>query len=236
VEDAKVRAAPMFDMLPRAPVIVKREPPFSEANAAAHYSTPAADGSMPGIFWVPLPGKPYRMISRRSLTYHEAVPGHHFQLALQQEMAGLPKWWAKRVFGGNSAYSEGWALYAEWLAHDDGWYEGDPIGRLGYLDSELLRARRLVVDTGIHAFKWTRQQVIDYGIKVSEAERYVVYPGQACSYKVGQLTIVELRRDAEKRLGEKFSLPAFHNIILRGACAPLQVVRADVEAWVQSLE
>ena len=236
VDDAVARSLPLFDELPKAPVVVKREPPFSEANAAAHYSMPAADGSLPGVFWVPLPGKPYRMISRRTLAYHEAVPGHHFQLALQQEMTELPKWWANRIFGSNSAYSEGWALYAEWLAHDEGWYEGDPIGRLGYLSSELLRARRLVVDTGLHAFEWTRQEVIDAGISVSETERYVVYPGQACSYKIGQLTIVNLRREAESRLGPQFSLPAFHNIILRGASAPLEIVRGDVEAWIESME
>ncbi len=236
VEDAVERSKPLFDMLPKAPIIVKREPPFSEANAAAHYSVPAGDGSVPGIFWVPLPGPEFRMISRRSLAYHEAVPGHHFQLALQQEMSDLPKWWANRIFGSNSAYSEGWALYAEWLANDEGWYEGDEIGRLGYLSSELLRARRLVVDTGLHAFKWTRQQVIDTGIKVSEAERYVVYPGQATSYKIGQLTIVKLRREAEARLGDKFDLPSFHNIVLRGASAPLEIVKADVEAWIAAQE
>ncbi|WP_221029448.1 DUF885 domain-containing protein [Actomonas aquatica] len=236
VDDAVARSQSLFDMMPRAPVVVRREPLFSEASAAAHYSVPAADGSVPGIFWVPLPGEPYRMISRRSLAYHEAVPGHHFQLALQQEMEELPKWWSNRIFGSNSAYSEGWALYAEWLANDEGWYEGDPIGKLGYLSSELLRARRLVVDTGLHAFKWTRQQVIDYGISVSETERYVVYAGQATSYKVGQLTIVKLRREAEARLGDKFDLPTFHNIVLRGASAPLEIVRDDVEAWIAAQE
>ncbi len=236
VEDAVVRSQPLFDMMPRAPVVVKREPPFSEANAAAHYSVPAADGSVPGIFWVPLPGPEFRIISRRSLAYHEAVPGHHFQLALQQEMADLPKWWANRIFGTNSAYSEGWALYAEWLADDESWYEGDSIGRLGYLHSDLLRARRLVVDTGLHAFGWSRQRVIDYGISVSEAERYVVFAGQATSYKIGQLTILRLRREAEARLGESFSLPAFHNVILRGASAPLEIVRDDVAAWIAGRE
>ena len=234
VVDAAERARPLFDVLPRSALEVRREPLFSEANAAAHYSSPAPDGSRPGVFWVPLPGAPWRMISRRSLAYHEAIPGHHFQLALQVEMEGLPKWWASRVFGGNSAYSEGWGLYAEWLANDEGWFEGDSIGKLGFLSSELLRAKRLVVDTGIHAFKWTRQDVIDYGISVSETERYVVYPGQACSYKVGQLRLVALRRDAEKRLGAKFSLPAFHNIVLRGAGAPLDLVGEEVETWINT--
>ncbi len=167
------------------------------------------------------------------MAYHEAIPGHHFQLALAQEMTDLPRWWKYRVLGGNSAYTEGWALYAEWLAHDEGWYEGDRVGELGYLSSELKRARRLVVDTGLHAFKWTRQQVIDYGISPSEADRYIVWPGQACSYKVGQLRIVALRRDAEERLGQKFSLPKFHNIILRGAGAPLDLVADDVETWIK---
>lgn len=233
IVDSERLARPLFDRLPKADVVVKREPLFSEANAAAHYSVPAVDGSRPGIFWVPLPGSPYRIISRRSLAYHEAIPGHHFQLALAQEMTDLPRWWKYRVFGGNSAYAEGWALYAEWLAHDEGWYDGDRVGELGYLKSELFRARRLVVDTGIHAFKWTRQQVIDYGISPSETDRYIVWPGQACSYKVGQLRIVALRQNAEKRLGEKFNLPEFHNIILGGAGAPLDLVADDVEAWVK---
>lgn len=234
IDDADTRARPLFDLLPQAKVVMQREPLFSEASAAAHYSVPAVDGSRPGIFWVPMPGPHHRIISRRSLTYHEAIPGHHFQLALAQETTGLPRWWKYRVLGGNSAYTEGWALYAEWLANDEGWYEGDRIGELGFLSSELKRAKRLVVDTGIHAFKWTRQQVIDYGISPSETDRYIVWPGQACSYKVGQLRIVAMRRDAEKRLGEKFDLPQFHNIILRGAGAPLDLVGDDVEDWIEA--
>lgn len=234
VAEAETLARPLFDHLPRARVVVQREPLFSEANAAAHYSVPAVDGSRPGIFWVPMPGPHHRIISRRSLTYHEAIPGHHFQLALAQETDELPRWWKYRVFGGNSANTEGWALYAEWLAHHEGWYEGDRIGELGFLSSELKRARRLVVDTGIHAFKWTRQQVIDYGISPSEADRYIVWPGQACSYKVGQIRLVKLRRDAEKRLGEKFHLPAFHNILLRGVGAPLDLVSEDVNSWIEA--
>ena len=119
------------------------------------------------------------------------------------------------------------------MANDEGWYEGDRVGELGFLSSELKRAKRLVVDTGVHAFKWTRQQVIDYGISQSEADRYIVWPGQACSYKVGQLRIVRLRQEAEAKLGDRFSLPEFHNIVLAGAGAPLDVVADDVKMWIQ---
>lgn len=225
---------PLFDELPEADVVVRREPLFSERNASARYTLPAVDGSEPGVFWVPLPGEPFRMISRRSLAYHEAVPGHHFQLAWMQETASLPRWWKHRMFGGNSANTEGWALYAEWLANDEGWYEDDLIGELGFLFADLKRARRLVVDTGLHAFGWTRQQVIDYGMGPAETDRYIVWPGQACSYKIGQLLIIKLRHDAEARLGDKFSLPKFHNVMLRNAASPLDMVADEIEAWVQS--
>lgn len=156
LRDAEKRSRLLFDITPKAPVVVQREPLFTEKTAAAHYSGPAKDGSLPGIFWAPLPGSPYRMTNMRTLTYHEGVPGHHFQIALQQENEGLPRYRRDAVFAGGSAFSEGWALYAEQLAAENGWYEGDIPGRLGQLDAELFRAKRLVVDTGLHAMKWTR--------------------------------------------------------------------------------
>jgi uncharacterized protein (DUF885 family) len=233
VRDAEKRAESLFDLRPKAPCAVRREPPFTEKNAAAHYSGPSRDGTRPGIFWVPLPGSPYRIVSMRSLTYHEAVPGHHFQIALQSELEDLPRFRRDRVFGGLSAHAEGWALYAERLAAENNWYEGDKVGALGQLDSELFRARRLVVDTGLHSRKWTRQQAIDYGIKASEVERYVVTPGQACSYKIGELRILALREKAREKLGGKFSLKEFHNLILRNGNVPLDVLEQIVDVWAR---
>jgi uncharacterized protein (DUF885 family) len=133
-----------------------------------------------------------------------------------------------------SAYSEGWGLYAERLASDLGWYEGDKIGNLGRLNSELFRAKRLVSDTGLHTKGWTREQAIQYGIPQSEADRYVVMPGQACSYKIGQLKILELRETAKKELGAKFSMPRFHTVVLRNGAVPLTLLEREVRQWVRS--
>ncbi|MEO6005629.1 MAG: DUF885 domain-containing protein [Opitutus sp.] len=227
--DAEKRAAAMFDLRPKAPVEIRREPVFTEKSAAAHYTAPARDGSRPGIFWAPLPGPQFEIISMRTLVYHEAVPGHHFQVALQKELPGLPRFRGDRLFGSISAHSEGWALYAEQLAAESGWYEGDPQGLLGQLDDELFRARRLVVDTGIHTKGWTRQQAIDYGIKASEVERYVVWPGQACSYKIGMLKILELRAKAQRALGADFSIKNFHNVILGTGTVPLDVLEHVID-------
>jgi uncharacterized protein (DUF885 family) len=232
VRDAEQRASLVFDLRPRAPIEVRREPAFSEKTAAAHYTDPAADGSRPGIFWLPLPGPTFQIMRTRSLVYHEAVPGHHFQLALQQEMAGLPRFRQRGAIGAGSAFVEGWALYAERLADENGWYEGDPHGRLGYLNSMLFRARRLVVDTGIHAKRWTRQQAIDYGINAAEVERYIVWPGQACSYMIGQLRIVELREKARAAMGDRFTIKEFHNLVLRTGDVPLDVLGREVDAWI----
>jgi uncharacterized protein (DUF885 family) len=206
---------------------------FQEANAAANYTAPARDGSRPGIFQIPL--RPARMtkFNLRSLVYHETVPGHHFQIALELENTDLPAFRQLRVFGGISAPVEGWALYAERLAAESGWYDGDPEGLLGQLDSALFRARRLVVDTGLHALRWTRQQAIAYGIEASEVERYVVNPGQACSYMIGQLKIVELREKARTALGQRFSLREFHNVVLGTGSVPLELLERQVEAYIR---
>lgn len=231
LRDAEKRAGLIFDLRPKAPVFVKREPSFTEPNAAAHYAAPAPDGSRPGVFWAPLPGPTFRIAEMRTLVYHEAVPGHHFQVALQSEMASLPRFRRDRAFGSIPAHGEGWALYAEQLAAESGWYEGDPKGRLGQLNAELFRARRLVVDTGLHAMHWTRQRAIDYGIPVSEVERYVVSPGQACAYKIGQLRILELRARARRTLGERFSLKEFHNFVLGTGTVPLGVLERAVDDY-----
>ena len=234
--DAVKRSQALFDLQPKAPCVVKREPPFTEKTAAAHYNAPARDGSRPGTFWAPLPGPAFRLVGMKTLVYHEAIPGHHFQIALMQEMPGLPRFRQDRIFGGNAAHSEGWALYAENLAAESGWYDGDPVGLLGQLNDELFRARRLVVDTGIHAMKWTRQQALDYGLPVdnpvAEVERYVVFPGQACSYKIGMLKLIALRARAQAALGPKFSLKEFHNTVLRTGSVPLVVLEQVIDGWI----
>lgn len=236
VHDAERRSVAVFDLLPKAPVTVKREPAFSEKSAAAHYTIPAPDGSSPGIYWLPLadlsPRVTWLGVGLKSTAYHEAVPGHHFQLTIQQESQELPRYRKLGVFGSNVAYIEGWALYAERLAAENGWYEGDLPGRLGYLQLQLFRARRLVVDTGLHAMKWTRQQVIDYGFTPQETERYIVWPGQACAYMIGQLRILALREQAKAALGAKFSIKEFHDVVLRGGSVPLDVLAQEVDAWV----
>ncbi|GAB3446899.1 DUF885 domain-containing protein [Massilia solisilvae] len=232
VKDAQARSESLFNLKPAAPVEVRREPALTEPSASAHYSLPAPDGSRPGIFWVPMRGPKFDMIRMRSLSYHEAVPGHHFQLAIQQEQKGLPKYRANRIFGGGSAHSEGWGLYAERLAVEQGWYQGDVPSLLGALGSELFRARRLVVDTGMHAKGWTREQAIDFGINKEEVERYIAWPGQANAYMIGMLRILELREEAKTALGAKFSLPAFHDVVLRTGSVPLDVLGDVVHRWI----
>ena len=169
----------------------------------------------------------------RTLAYHEAVPGHHFQVALSVENTALPKFRQTRALGGISAFSEGWALYAERLAAEEGWYEGDPEGLLGQLDAELFRARRLVVDTGLHAKGWTRQQAIDYVIAPSEVDRYVVMPGQATSYKVGQLEMIRLRDKARDALGDAFDPREFHNRVLLTGVVPLHLLEREIDAYIE---
>jgi uncharacterized protein (DUF885 family) len=232
IADALVRSKALFNIMPTASVEVRREPLLSEASSAAHYTIPAPDGSRPGVFWAPLPGPVFHMVDMRSLAYHEAVPGHHFQLAVMQELKVMPKWRANRVFGGGAAFTEGWALYTERLAIENNWYAGDTVGLLGALDSQLFRARRLVVDTGLHSMGWTREQGIEYGIPEAEVERYVVWPGQACAYMIGMLRIVDLREKAKVALGDKFSLPGFHDVILKNASVPLDVLDRLVDEWV----
>jgi len=231
VRDAERRALPYFNLRPKAPVEVRRVPALTEATSSAYYTTPAPDGSRPGIFWMPLPGPNFNTLGMRSLAVHEAVPGHHFQLALQQEQTTLPRWRQRRIFGGGSAHAEGWALYAERLAIDEGWYEGDPHSLLGALGSQLFRARRLVVDTGLHTRQWTREQAIAYGIGASEVERYVANPGQATAYMIGMLRILALREEAKAELGTRFDIKAFHDVVLKTGSVPLDVLADVVRGW-----
>ncbi len=228
LSDALTRTEGSFEVRPQSEVIAQPYPEFRWASAAASYSAPPADGSRPGIFQMPLRQSQLTQVGLRSLVYHETVPGHHFQVALAVENTNLPAFRSLRALGGISASSEGWALYAERFAAEDGWYDDDPVGRLGQLDSELFRARRLVVDTGLHAMGWTRQQAIDYGIEASEIERYVVMPGQATSYMIGQLKIIELRERTREALGENFSLQEYHNLVLGAGIVPLEILERVV--------
>ena len=223
----------VFDRRPKTKCIVQRIPEFQEANAAANYQAPSQDGSRPGIVRVPLRGPKFPKPGMRNLMTHEGIPGHHFQIALQVEMTSLPAFRRLRALGGLSAYSEGWGLYAERLGGEMGWYKDDPVSDLGHLNGEYFRAKRLVADTGIHAKHWTRAQTIAYGISQSETDRYVVMPGQACSYKIGQMKILELRERAKTALGGKFSIKEYHNVVLGSGSIPLALLDRVVADWTK---
>jgi uncharacterized protein (DUF885 family) len=232
IREAERRSALQFDMRPKGPVVAQPYPRFREANAAASYTSPPLDGSRPAIFQMPLRPDQMTRFGLRTLVHHETVPGHHFQIGLMVENTSLPRFRQARLFGGISAITEGWALYSERLAAESGWYADDPEGLVGQMDKELWRARRLVVDTGLHAKRWTREQAIDYGIEASEIERYVVMPGQACSYMIGQLKILELRERAKARLKDRFSERAFHNAVLAPGAVPLAILEREVDRYV----
>ncbi|MET0267239.1 MAG: DUF885 domain-containing protein [Duganella sp.] len=226
----------MFTLIPKAKLDLRLEPELSRDTAADHYTAPAIDGSRPGVFWsvVTDPAK-YINTGMTTLYLHEGKPGHHFHIALMQEL-NLPDF---RKFGGNNAFTEGWALYAETLGKEMGLFD-DPAQYFGHLNDELLRATRLVVDTGMHAKGWTREQSIDYMRKTlgydevarSETERYMAWPAQALGYKIGSLKIVELRHRAEEALGERFSLPKFHEVILGDGTLPLALLEEKVDRWI----
>lgn len=232
LRDAERRAPALFRQTPKAPVIAQPYPRFREANAAASYTAPDDKGTRPGIFQMPL--RPERMtrFGLRTLVYHETVPGHHFDVAQSVENKSLPAFRQIRAFGGIPARTEGWALYAERLVVEAGWYGDDIEGLLGQLDMEQFRARRLVVDTGLHAMRWTRQQAIDYGIEAAEVERYVVNPGQALSYMIGQLKLLELRDKAQAALGERFSLADFHQMVIDLGSLPLELLERQTDAFI----
>ena len=233
---------PYFAIRPKAGLKVERVPEFREkTSAGAYYQMADLGGKRPGIFYANLRDmKEVHKFGMKTLAYHEGIPGHHFQLAIAQELKGMPFFRRMVPF---TAYIEGWALYAEKLAREIGFYKDDPYGELGYLDSELFRAVRLVVDTGIHAKKWTRQEAIDYMEShtasahesiVSEVERYIVMPGQACAYKIGEIKMVELRDKARKALGEKFDLRKFHDLVLKNGGMPLKLLERVVDAYIAS--
>lgn len=238
------RSKAFIGLSPQAPIEVQRVPEFKQKTApGAYYQSPALDGTRPGVFYANL--RDMAALPRfgmRTLSVHEGVPGHHFQIALAQERQGGPTFRKVLPF---TAYSEGWALYAEWLGKEMGLYQGDPYGDLGRLQGELFRAVRLVVDTGLHAQRWTRQQAIDYmvghtgmaeGEVVAEVERYIVSPGQALAYKVGMLSIQAARQRAEKALGPTWNDEArkgFHDVVLQGGALPLAILDEQVDAWVK---
>lgn len=232
--DTKLPA--LFTLVPRAPLDLRLEPELSRDTAADHYTAPAADGSRPGVFWsVVTDPKLYGDTGMTTLFLHEGKPGHHFHLALVQEM-DLPNF---RRFGGNNAFTEGWALYAETLGKEMGLFD-DPAQYFGHLNDEMLRAVRLVVDTGLHTKGWTREQTIKYmrdtlgydAVAKSETERYMAWPGQALGYKIGALKIIELRQRAQAALGDKFSLPKFHEVVLGDGTLPLKLLEAKVDRWI----
>lgn len=227
----------LFSLRPKTPLDLRLEPELSRATASDHYTPPAADGSRPGVFWsVVNDPTQYGSPGMVTLFLHEGQPGHHFHIALMQEM-GLPNF---RKFGGNNAFTEGWALYAETLGTEMGLYD-KPEDWFGHLNDEMLRAVRLVVDTGMHAKGWTREQSIQYmretlGYSEADArnatERYMAWPAQALGYKIGALKIQELRARAEKALGPKFSLPKFHAIVLGEGTLPLALLEKKVDRWI----
>ncbi|MBI2379277.1 MAG: DUF885 domain-containing protein [Gammaproteobacteria bacterium] len=230
-----------FRVKPKAAMDVQRIPEFKEKTApGAYYEHPAMDGSRPGIFYANLYDiKATPKFDMRTLAYHEGIPGHHFQIAIQQELQGLPTFRSLLPF---TAYAEGWALYSERLAWELG-FQKDPFDDLGRLQAELFRAVRLVVDTGIHQKRWTREQAIDYMAKntgmvlsdvTAEIERYIVMPGQACAYKVGMLKILELREKAKQELGAKFDLRDFHDVVLKNGSVPLAILERVVKDYIAS--
>ena len=228
-----------FSDLPKAALEVRAVEPFREATASiAFYNSPAPDGTRPGIYYVNLSDMTQVLKPQiEGISYHEGAPGHHFQIAYAQEIEGLPRF---RRFGGYGAYAEGWGLYAEQLGKEMGFYQ-DPYSDFGRLSTELWRAVRLVTDTGLHAKRWSREQAMDYFRQNSllserdigkEVERYITNPGQATSYKIGELKIDELRAKAETSLGDKFDIKDFHAVVLGSGSVPLDVLADQVDAWI----
>ncbi|TPH16462.1 DUF885 domain-containing protein [Litorilituus lipolyticus] len=243
IAEITTKMAPVFTSVPKYDVEVKAFPvEVQDGASGGQYTAPAIDGSKPGVYWINLRDmKANPKFSLKTLTYHEANPGHHWQIALNMEQADMP--FLRRVAPYNT-YIEGWALYSEQVAYELGMYENDPFGNLGRLQAELFRAVRLVVDTGIHDKRWTREQAISYMSEktgsaesdvTSEIERYMVWPGQALGYKLGMLKILSLRDKAQKALGDKFKLNEFHDVVLLGGAVPMDVLDKNVSAWINSI-
>jgi uncharacterized protein (DUF885 family) len=230
----------LFDMKPKTPFEVRQTEAFRAASASAEYNPGSLDGTRPGIFYTPIiDATKYNMFSDESLFLHEAIPGHHYQISLQQENQDLPNFRRTLWY---SSYGEGWALYSESLGKELGLYT-DPYQYFGMLSAEMHRAIRLVVDTGLHSKGWTREQAIKYSLEneaeseagiTSEIERYMANPGQALSYKVGQLKIRELRAKAEAELGDKFNIGKFHNQVLESGCLPLELLERKIDKWIST--
>ncbi|AEH00053.1 DUF885 family protein [Lacinutrix sp. 5H-3-7-4] len=239
-ETMKPQIEKLFDVKPETAFEVRQTEKFREASASAEYNPGSLDGTRPGIFYTPIPdATKYNVFSDEALFLHEAIPGHHYQISLQQEDTNLPEFRKTLWY---SAYGEGWALYSESLGKELGLYT-DPYQYFGMLGMEMHRAIRLVVDTGMHAKGWTREQAIKYSLAheaeseasiISEIERYMANPGQALSYKIGQLKIRELRAKAEKSLGEKFNIAAFHNQVLETGCVPLALLETKIDNWINA--
>jgi len=232
---------PYFAVRPKAILKVERVPEFREkTSAGAYYQMGALGGGRPGIFFANLRDmNEIHKFGMKTLSYHEGIPGHHFQISIAQELKGVPIFRRMLPF---TAYAEGWALYADKLAREIGMYRDDPYSELGCLDSELFRAVRLVVDTGIHYKRWTREQAIEYMSAhaaqeqesvISEIERYIVMPGQACAYKIGMIKILELRERTQKALGSAFDLREFHDVILKNGSLPLSILDEIVQAYIR---
>jgi uncharacterized protein (DUF885 family) len=230
----------LFGRLPKAKMEVVPTQPFRERNAsAAEYNTGSPDGSRPGRVYVnTFEAEKRKTLSNESTAYHEGVPGHHMQLSIQQELTDLPPF---RQQGGETAFVEGWALYSERLGKEVGFYQ-NPYNDYGRLNDEMLRAIRLVVDTGLHAKKWTREDVVQYfrdhsaidEVEIqAETDRYIVWPGQALAYKIGQLKIVELRERAQRELGAKFDIRKFHDEVLSAGALPMSQLEARIDTWIQ---
>lgn len=229
----------LFGFIPGSPVTVEAIPDF-QAAMATHYQTGTPDGKRPGRVVVATSNFAHRtLIDDEAIAYHEGIPGHHMQLSVAQQLTGLPKF---RQHGGNSGYVEGWALYAEQLGKDAGFYQ-DPVSDYGRLSSELFRAVRLVVDTGVHSEGWTRDQVVDFMRKSgavdeptiqSETDRYIAWPAQALSYKLGQLEFRQLRERARSELGPKFDIRSFHDEMLNGGVLPLDLLESRTGSWIRA--
>jgi uncharacterized protein (DUF885 family) len=242
--EVNARMHEYFNTVPPGELKVERVPVAAEkGSAGAYYQSAARDGSRPGTFFANL-----RDLSEtpkwamKTLAYHEGIPGHHFQISIAQGLKGLPFIRQQTLY---TAYAEGWALYAERFAAEIGMYKDDPLGDLGRLQAEIFRAARLVVDTGLHATGWSREQAISYmtgatGMSetevTTEVERYMALPGQACAYKVGQLKILELRERAKTALGDKFDIKAFHDVILNNGAVPLMLLDHEVDEWIAKVK
>ncbi|MBA3705202.1 MAG: DUF885 domain-containing protein, partial [Bacteroidetes bacterium] len=239
IDDMRKELDKLFLTKPKADIEVKAVEAFREKSAAgAFYEDPAQDGSRPGRYYINL----YNMADQatyqmEALAYHEGIPGHHMQIAIAQELTTVPKF---RTHGGNTAYIEGWALYSERVPKEIGFYS-DPYSDFGRLAMELFRAARLVVDTGIHRKKWTREQALNYfnentpnpeGDNKKEIERYIVWPSQATGYKIGMNKILELRENAKNKLGDKFNIREFHDVVLTSGAVPMNILEDMVNTWV----